>query len=152
MTHDIIREPCGGDYSELILFCAGIASTGLVVVNDPATVSMTAKVFLSALTPHLLEVKASSEWPGTRLLERSAWIYSFHMNRDITALLLRSAERLYAWLEPALPEDLCLMRNSGEPLLVTISHEHDAYLDLTDAEMSQLKGKISPQVLLQHPT
>src|SRR5205807_2469239 len=57
MRYDIICEPSGSNYAELIRFCSRIASTGLVVVNEPQVLAVTAKAFLSALSPHLIDAK-----------------------------------------------------------------------------------------------
>lgn len=146
MRHDIICEPSGSDYTELIKFCSGIASTGLVVVNEPQALALPAETFLNALSPHLIEARATSEWPGTKLYSRSAWVYYFRINRECCELLLRSATSLYSWIEPNLPEDLCLLRKSGHPILVTISHEHDAYLELGQLEASALRNRTSPSL------
>lgn len=56
--------------------------------------------------------------------------------------LCRRANRLYAWEQPLLPEDLCLLRSEQEPMLVSISHESDAYLLLSEDERQVLLSAV----------
>ena len=60
--------------------------------------------------------------------------------------IARSAKGFYEWRQPALPEDLCLLRDTREPSLVTIAHEEDGYLDLTDSEFAILQSAL-PRVV-----
>lgn len=147
MTYDIIEEPCNGDYVQLITFCAARASTGLVVVSEPQALAPTALRFLQALSPFSVETKAASEWPGTKLFGRSSWVYRFRVDIDSCELIIRAAGRLYDWVEPNLPEDLCLLRRSADPILVTISHESDAYLQLEQGEAAELQSRFSHEII-----
>ena len=49
-------------------------------------------------------------------------------------ILVKAADGLFDWLEPRLPEDLCLLRSDGSPWLVTITHERDAYFVMSREE------------------
>lgn len=48
------------------------------------------------------------------------------------------AQSVFEWLQPALPEDLCLLRDNGAPLLTTIAHEKLALLELSASDRASL--------------
>ena len=92
----------------------------------------------------------SSEWPGTKLLGGTALIRYYKWTEDCANIISNAVNGLYDLKQPDFPEDLCLIRGEGDPFLVTISHEKDAYLVLTPEEkediiktISALKGLIS---------
>jgi len=65
-------------------------------------------------------------------------------------VLTKSASGLYDWVQPSLPEDLCLLRPDETPWLVTISHERDAYLVLDAKEHVELVREIPELTLKEH--
>jgi hypothetical protein len=85
----------------------------------------------------------SSEWPGTKLLRGTARLLRYSLLADSGSILARLVSGLYDWRQPSMPEDLCLIRQSGEPWLVTISHERDAYLRMESDEWGSLVAEIS---------
>lgn len=73
-----------------------------------------------------------------------ASVFFFSATAESVAVLKRHGRRPYAWgTDGALPEDLCFLREGGEPWLVTIGHEHDAYLVITDPELADINNAIS---------
>ena len=60
------------------------------------------------------------------------------MRPETAKILGEAVEGLFDWIEPELPEDLCILRPDGSPWLVTISHEQDAYFQLSDKEKGEL--------------
>jgi hypothetical protein len=94
-----------------------------------------------------LEKCAQSEWPGTKLLDSTALVYYFDLNKDSAEHLSKASTDLYSWLLPNLPEDLCLIKDDGNPWLVTISHEKDAYLLLSEEEKNDLLLEIPELVV-----
>jgi hypothetical protein len=50
--------------------------------------------------------------------------------------LTKAADSIYAWRQPALPEDLCALRADDTPWLASIAHEGDAWLELTPDEQA----------------
>ena len=93
---------------------------------------------LSQLAGFLKEKYRSSVWPGTRVGGKTAWVLHYDFGLVCAEVLKRAAHGLYDWQHPALPEDLCLLRSTGEPWLVTIAHEGDGYLDPSRREKSRL--------------
>jgi hypothetical protein len=53
-------------------------------------------------------------------------------------VLKKATNALYGWVQPELPEDLCLLRDEKEAWLVSIAHERDSYLCLSEDERSRL--------------
>ena len=51
---------------------------------------------------------------------------------------MKTTKRLFAWNQPALPQDLHLLRESREPWLISIPHERLAVLSLDDDESEAL--------------
>jgi hypothetical protein len=119
--------------------------TALLVVRDRAGLRPAGRELLSALRPALIAETVSSEWPGTRLLSGTATLRRFQLNTASAALLTGAAESLYDWVQPALPEDLCLLRPDGTPWIVTIAPERDAYFELSLAEQQELLTEL-PQL------
>lgn len=80
----------------------------------------------------------SSRWPGTELLGAEADLFYCRLNAESAHLIKNATGHLYGWCHPNLPEDLCLLRNDREPWLVTITHEQDRFLVLTELERHHL--------------
>ena len=68
-------------------------------------------------------------------------IYLFYLVPESAVILKNSANRLYQWQRPYLPDDLCFLRSDESPWLVTIAHENDSYLQADEEEMLQLKNE-----------
>lgn len=133
-------EPADTNYRDLIKFCGSIASKMLLVVRDPEK-DPGAEILsvLTRLEPYLVESVRTNKWPGTILLTDQATVYCYRVSEGLDALLSELKTSLFGWLHPEAPEDPCFCRSDGEPLLVTTSHEHDAYLLLTASEHALLE-------------
>lgn len=135
-------EPAGAMYRDLIKFCCASASKMLLVVRDPAQEpGAEIRSVLARLQPFLLESVRTNTWPGTILLTDQAMVYSYRASDDLAALLSELMTSLFGWLHPSAPEDPCFCRSDAEPLLVTTSHEQDAYLLLTASEHDVLERR-----------
>jgi hypothetical protein len=97
-----------------------------------------AKLILSQLSPHLATEQIVSEWPGTRLLKGTATLRQYELCEASLTTLERAAQGFYDWCQPERPEDLVFWRPSNEPWLVTITHEQDAYFEVTPTEQDAL--------------
>ena len=93
---------------------------------------------MEGLRPYLIESKAVSEWPGTKLFWELATLYIYYLNNETAYLLYKSEDNLFKWLLPHLPEDLVFYKNN-KPLFVSITHEKDAYFELEDDELRFLE-------------
>ncbi len=63
-----------------------------------------------------------------------ATVYGYRWVPETLRMTLAASRSLQDWLHPDLPEDLCLLRQDGEPWLVSVTHEGDFYLRMTDGE------------------
>lgn len=131
-------EPTGNAYRQLLRFALGCCSTLLLVERDGLGLSEHARQLLSRLRPFESRRYPSSRWPGTELLAEEAVIIEFRLCAQVVDALEEAASGLFAWEQPALPEDPCLLRCDGEPWLVTIAHEADAFLRLAPGELRQM--------------
>jgi len=90
------------------------------------------------LQPFGLNSIVASEWPGTALLGDTAIVHRFTYDADVVRILLKNSCRLFQWVQPGLPEDLCLLRASRDAWLVSVAHERDGYFFLDEPEASDL--------------
>jgi len=137
---NFVREPRGGLYQGLLDFALEVCETALLVVRDmkPLSLGDKGQAVLSQLEPFLKRKIVSSEWPGTIAFGWTAWVFYYTLTPESVEILKQSATGLYSWMQPDLPEDLCLLRGDGRPWLVSIADERDGYLDLTQDEKARL--------------
>jgi len=137
-TYDIETEPRRDMLTSLLAFCGARSTTALLIVREKDWLTDAARRVLSELEPHLLSKTESAEWPGTRLFAGSATVLRYLVTPIFVSLLQSQTEGLYQWQQPERPEDLCFLRQDGTPLLVTITHESDAYLELEEDEYREI--------------
>lgn len=110
----------------------------ILVVRHSIDVNDSAQAALNRLEPFLIQREERSEWPGTQLFDDTAEVSTFKLSPATATVLAETAESLFSWTQPELPEDLCLFREDGEPWLITITHEKDAYMVLSPDERAAL--------------
>ena len=132
-------EPRGETYKALVREAASCCSTALLVVRDGIPGKGRIDETLSKLAPFFIRESRETIWPGTELMTGTARILRYTLSEKCAAVLSATVHGLYDWQQPLLPEDLCTLRDDGRPWLVTISHERDAYLCLSEQE-----GKVIP--------
>lgn len=147
MTFDIVSEPTDRTYRLLLAFCGNYASTVLLIVRQQSLLTDSARAVLESLEPYRRRVERRSEWPGTVLLGHGADVHEYQFNDEVLLQLQTAASGLYQWVHPDLPEDLCLIKSDGTPILVTIAHEEDGYLILEAHEARQLLA-VAPDLQL----
>jgi hypothetical protein len=136
-------EPAGTGYHHLLQLGLRFCGYALLVMQPQFEWSGRAREALNILNPWLATDLTGTEWPGTRVYhEARLLIYNYDLEfvKEVQSI----TRRLFQWEQPDLPEDLCLFRRSGEPWLATISHEHDAWLNLAPHELPAAKGALSP--------
>jgi len=134
----IQHEPRGLAYKELVSRSLRHADTLLLVTRHSIDIGPSALETLERLRPFTIGQHEASEWPGTRLFEHTATLYTIRLLPEVAAIMTEKARGLFDWTQPWLPEDPCLLRPDGSPWLVTISHEKDAYLSLSSEERETL--------------
>lgn len=145
------REPRDKNYRDLLEFCASRAPAALLVVREVDWLDEAAIHLLERLRLFQTAVQERSEWPGTRLLNDTATVYQYVVQTELVTVLQSVAHGLYDWRQPQRPEDLCFVRATGTPLLVSIAHEHDGYLDLDGPDEELLRSKYPSLTTLLEP-
>jgi hypothetical protein len=138
--YTLTREPEDELYRKLLDEALPSCPTALLVVRQemPLAARGARVLDLGQLRPLLQEASEATEWPGTRLFGGTALVYRFSYDAESSTILKEAATRLFEWLQPNLPEDLCLLKPSGEPWLASIAHERDAYFSLDAPELENL--------------
>jgi hypothetical protein len=139
---DLLRDLTRGEYEKLLEYATGHCCYAQVTVRDDLGLNETGLLAVRQLSAHLRSERRSSSWPGTTLLSGEATLYRYALNLGSCRILKAVAPSLYSWQQPSLPEDLCLLRDDGEPWLVSIAHEMDGYFVLTQSEHEGLVGAL----------
>jgi len=142
MIFDIVSEPVDGTYRQLLAQCRKYSSTAILVLRDPDDLSPVASGLLNRIQPWCISKDKRSEWPGTIMRNFLATVYTYRLDPALVTELQTVATGLYQWIQPELPEDPCLLRPDGTPLLVTIAHERDAYLIVSQQEVDSLLSTV----------
>jgi hypothetical protein len=132
------QDPTGDIFYGLLDYGITICDKALLVVKIQNHLSNEGKKVLSILEDFLIEKKEMSEWPGTRLFDSVALVYEYVYNVDFVSQIKTYSKSIYDWRQPALPEDLCLIRPDMTPWLVSTTHEHDCYLFMSSREYDSL--------------
>jgi hypothetical protein len=147
-VYSITIEPRNTEYRQLIDVACLLGRQGLFVVQKSSEAT---QKFIDAFSIYVNSIQERDEWPGTKLGERigfasgrgsGAKIYEFVLVNGSLELLKGTAEGLFEWLHPQLPEDLCFLDFEGRPWLTTISHERDAYLCVTQDQLSVIVAAV----------
>lgn len=128
-----------GEYAGVLEFALSYCDSFLLVVRNEIALSVSGKMALDALSPFRISDSMESEWPGTRLHGLTARVLRYRFDRESRKVLLHLSENFASWEQPDRPEDLCLIRESREPLLVSTVHEKDVYLVLSDEEIEEFE-------------
>jgi hypothetical protein len=136
--YDLLKEPTGRQFDDLVRASMSFCGSFLLVVRD-GPLKPSGRRVLDQLQPYVREKAEKAEWPGTRLTTSVATVWTFDLVEQSAAILTATTNRLYAWLQPDLPEDPCFIREDGTPWLTTISHERDAFLSLETIERDLLR-------------
>ncbi len=140
-VYSLLQEPVAAAYRALVTFCSRHASEIIVVVRQPEYLDVTAQNAIKALERVGASCARESKWAGTTLTRGDlAYVYRVPVASESVQLLTIAVDRLYGWLTPKMPEDLCFLRSDGTDILATISHERDAYLTLSDDEYVELQA------------
>lgn len=136
--YTLVRQPTGETYQMLIDALAANAAEAVLVVRDDLGLSRKAERLLQDLLGRGGRSERASRWPGTELSDSDAELVRVPPDQDVVRILRKSVSGLYEWLQPDWPEDLCFLRADGSTVLGTISHESDAFLELSVDEYESL--------------
>lgn len=130
-----LSEPRGKVWRDVLNAAADLCSTGLVVVRPEAPLDAEGARCAAALAAFGVSAPPGA-WPGEAL--RTGEILRFALGPETFALLAAASDGPFEWIQPDLPEDLCLLRPDGAPWLVVLAHARDASLILTLPERASL--------------
>lgn len=122
------HEPKGRCYHELLKVAQHYCSHFSLVWQEQLKFEKSADVLAMKLQKHLLKEGYTNKWPGTELVGHKAKIRYYALNKE-TITILKSTNRLYAWIAPELPEDLTLYVKSNDCWLVSVSHENMGWIN-----------------------
>ena len=145
--YTVVEEPRGATYRGLIGHLGALADSFLLVVRPEVECGPGCARVLRELSADLIETVERTSWPGTKLLSGTARVHRFRSTKRAIALLAETSDGLFEWQQPGLPEDLVMSRAGRPPLLVTIAHEGDAYLHLTDEEVEAVCAEVPGLIL-----
>jgi hypothetical protein len=131
---EVTGEPSGIVLRAILEFALDRKMSALLVERPKLGLAASGVQLLQQLKPFTIETSPRSEWPGTCLLDDKASVSRVGLNTHSVGLLLSATDHLYGWRQPALPEDLCLIRADNQPWLASISHEEDCYFQMTEDE------------------
>ena len=138
-----IAEPLSGTlYRDVLDYAIGRSATFLLVVRDSLGLSSRATELLERLRCFLANDYRGNRWPGTELLEGTARIVEYTYTPESRDVLKEAAGGFCDWLQPDLPEDLCLLRPSGDVWMATISHEGDAFFEMQTQELKAMVERV----------
>ncbi len=121
--YDLIVEPSGRDYLRLLEAALGQCSHGILLV--PGTLGERGR----GVVTQLLALESAGMGTGDSLS-----LVNFPITRESVSLLQGAVRGLFGWRAPERPESLSLWRSDGSPWLVSVAHEHIAYMELTSFE------------------
>jgi hypothetical protein len=146
----LLREPQGDAYRTLLAYSLGRCDLLQLVVRPTIDLDGRAQDVLSRLSPFSISSTEQSEWPGTQLWKATATVHRFRWCSDAMDILIDAEDGLFSWVQPGLPEDLCLLRPDGSIWLATTAHEHDGWFCMSSSEMMDMKEAI-PSLSLATP-
>jgi hypothetical protein len=146
--YSIVVEPSGEIYQRLLQRLTQYCDEIMLVIREPGVATARAKEVVAALSSALISESEKDEWPGTKLRGKTASVFRYRLDDAVREILCESVQNLYGWVPPERPEDLSMWEN-GRPMLTTVAHERDGYLDLTSGQVQELRD-IVPDLRLFH--
>jgi hypothetical protein len=150
-NYSIKTEPRDHVYRSLFSLALKWCDTFILVMANERLLHASGRDTLHRLQPFLIARTQESEWPGTKLVGPTATVSRFKLCDETVAILGSVCSGLYDWVEPQLPEDPCMFRADGTPWLVTIAHERDAYMPLSEAERRVVRDHLPGLALADEP-
>jgi len=119
----------GTAYRRLIQYAASRAPYFALADRESLQRNERCMSILKRLEPFLVNVHVPHELQGrNEIAYTDGYIYVYKCCEETTAILTETADCLYAWQHPDLPEDLCFWNSDGSDFLVTIAHEKIGYI------------------------
>ncbi len=134
----MIENPTGDVYLALIkALCKNSDRFCFVTRKELDYDQLTIQLF----QPHKIREYKSKQWSGTVTRGPSATIHEYKINKETTRLLLQSANSLYEWVSPKLPEDLAFYQKDFNWFYST-THEELADFRICSEQQVKLMEQI----------
>jgi hypothetical protein len=137
---ELLENPSDETYQQLIKVLCDNSDKFYFITRQELSYNPT---ILLKFKPYILQSYKTNKWANTITKGPRATVYVIEANSNTCRLLQQSANKLYDWVSPELPEDLTFIKNNFEWFSCT-SHEEfggfsirsDQYRDL----MNQIEG------------
>ena len=126
--YQIVGEPRGQTLRALLAISSRFCDEFLVA-HTKLTLSDRGVQLCDALSEFLIECADTDEYPAGRLAWGTIRVCRYALTPASLGVIESACDHLFDWQEPALPNDLCLMRGS-QAWLVTMASDRTAVLSL----------------------
>lgn len=136
-----------GDELEALLSRAGEYCDRFLVALSGMELSEAGNQLLERLTPFLIQREETNHYPAATLPWGTLTVCTYRLDAQSRLILSAAAHRLFQWVEPDLPNDLCLLRGE-QPWLVTMASDRVAIVTLDERQRDRLRETIPALRLL----
>ncbi|MBS4220024.1 hypothetical protein KHA96_17060 [Bacillus sp. FJAT-49711] len=136
---DLVENPEGETYRQLIKVLVEHSDKFYFVTRKELKYNQD---ILAQFKPYILETYKTKKWANTITKGPAATVYVMETNRDTCKLLQQSANSLYDWVAPNLPEDLTFLKNNFAWFSCT-SHEEFGGFSIRSEYYKKLLDKIT---------
>ncbi len=117
----------GKDYRFLIEAAAKECNRFAIVerrdmMADEALVMKNFYKLVEDIQDSFIEMKEQSEWETTKLLDSTAYVFYYELNKKTMQFLQKKSNSLFGWISPYLPVDLMFYKDN-QIWLASCSHE-----------------------------
>ncbi len=133
-------NPSGSAYSQLIELMFSLSDC--FILAERLDVNKDNKLIdtLQALKKFELSTKYQRSWAGTKTLGFPAKIHYYKVCDETKEVLINTANSLYEWVQPLLPEDLSFI-SENRYIMITTSHEKSGGIVVPNSEVLE-KAKL----------
>lgn len=85
--------------------------------------------FMTGLEGDVVAAMETPQWPGTRIIGGTAKVVWFPVSYH-TERAMRSVGKFWNWIQPDIPEDLCLWNSRLEWVVGSVAHEQMCFINL----------------------
>src|SRR5580658_1235380 len=115
MIYVLKNEPSPSAFADILDYGLTQCCSALLVVQPLKRISPQAVEILKKLEPYLTEKKVTPKWPGTKLSGGTGLVHKYKLEQSFVDEISKINDRLYGWLQPNFPEDICLLKEKEEP-------------------------------------
>jgi hypothetical protein len=129
-------------FQEILLLGLNECNYILLITRNLLGRSIKLESLLKELKINWIAEKEVTHWPGTTIDSDIAKMYIYSYDNFVLSTLLKYGPNQNDWIQPNLPEDICLMRDYEKKWFFSITHENAFAFDISDDEKRELELKI----------